>query len=284
MRRLVLLSSLAGAGLGIGLASSHAQYAYPPGGYRGIERDGVMTIAPDDDDQPTAALPRISLTVRSTGRKPGLATAVRPRRSGLSRRPHPNEARGYNPRERQAMPPAEPLPPPDRYGRPAYGAMPPYGEPYVPGADAPPPPPGYPPPGPYAVNPPADVLRPPQAIGAPTNLTTSCRPWRHRRAAAGRPAGSRKAQTACPAVQASGRPLSDQAAGRHHRHRYAEHVPLFREWRRALRSATASGLAGTASPGPAPRRSPAWRNGRTGKSAVGDDRAPALFAALHGGR
>jgi len=186
MRRLVLLSSLAGAGLGIGLASSHAQYAYPPGGYRGIERDGVMTIAPDDDDQPTA---QRRPGFRSPFDRPVESQALPPLsdRGGAAYpgAPYPNEARGYDPRERQAMPPAEPLPPPDRYGRPAYGAMPPYGEPYVPGAYAPPPPPGYglppgygappgygPPPGPYAVNPPADVLRPPQAIGAPTNLTT----------------------------------------------------------------------------------------------------------------
>ncbi len=49
MRRLVLLSSL--ATLGVALAEPvSAQYTYPPGGYRGVERNGVMTVDPDDDD------------------------------------------------------------------------------------------------------------------------------------------------------------------------------------------------------------------------------------------
>jgi lipoprotein-anchoring transpeptidase ErfK/SrfK len=152
MRRLFLLSSLAGAGLGIGLAAAQAQsqYSYPPGGYRGVERDGVMTIAPDDDDND---------------------------RPPVQRRAGPRSS--YDPPV-EALPPAEPLPPPDRYNRPAYGAMPPYNEPYVPSPYAPPPPPGYaapsgyaPAPGPYAVNPPEtrpDVPRPPQAVGAPANV------------------------------------------------------------------------------------------------------------------
>jgi lipoprotein-anchoring transpeptidase ErfK/SrfK len=112
----------------------------------------VIPAAPDDDDDiPTASPSRGNPAVESQALPP------------VS--------------ERGGAPyPGNPLP---RQERPAYGAMPPYGEPYIPGSYAPPPPPGYesspgyasappsgyaPPPGSYAATPP-DVPRPPQAVG-----------------------------------------------------------------------------------------------------------------------
>jgi lipoprotein-anchoring transpeptidase ErfK/SrfK len=160
MRRLVLLSSLVGVGLGFGLAQAAAQYSYPPAGYRGPAPGGAINAAPDDDDDddiPTA----------SPSRGSPVDSQALPPLSDRGGAPYPGS----------------PLP---RQDRPAYGAMPPYGETYVPSPYAPPPPPGYEPPpgyaaspayapppgypvpsGPYAATPP-DVPRPPQAVGAPT--------------------------------------------------------------------------------------------------------------------
>ena len=119
MRRLVLLSSL--ATLGVALAEPvSAQYTYPPGGYRGVERNGVMTVDPDDDDDDR--LP-----------PPGLATR-RPYDPSLG-----NQALPANERQRGAYPydlhprvsaPNGTLPPPpDRnYASPPPGYGPAYGE------------------------------------------------------------------------------------------------------------------------------------------------------------
>ena len=144
MRRLVLLSSLAVAGLGLGLAPAFAQYGYPPG-YRGMVPPAAYDD--DDDDAPTAS-----------------------------------HGRGGMPIESQALPPASergaggpyypgaPLP----QGRAAYGASPAHGDAYVPGEYAPPPPPGYaaapnyaPPQG-YA---PAPGYAPPPGYAAPSYAT-----------------------------------------------------------------------------------------------------------------
>ena len=155
MRRLVLLSSLAGLGIALSLASASAQFAYPPAGH--------VTAAPDDDDDlPTAS--------------PGYGNPVE------SRALPPVSERGGTPY------PGAPLP---SDGRAAYRTMPPRGEAYMPAPYAPSPPPGYdapagyaaapnyapppgysPPPG-YGTSPapygaaPIEAPRPPQAIGMP---------------------------------------------------------------------------------------------------------------------
>jgi lipoprotein-anchoring transpeptidase ErfK/SrfK len=156
MRRLFLLSSL--ATLGVAIAEPvWAQYSYPPGGYRGVERNGVMTF--DDDDDDDARLP-----------PPGIATQ-RPYNSAISSQPLPPP----NDRERGAFPydlhprvtaPAGALPPPpDRnYASPVPGG-PAYSEPPA-GYSAPPRTYGAQPPGAYGA-PTAYGTQPPTAYGAP---------------------------------------------------------------------------------------------------------------------
>ena len=156
MRRLVLVSSLAALGLSVAEPVS-AQYTYPQGGYRGVDRNGVMTYDPDDDDDDQPPPP--GATARpSYG--PSINSQPLPPVSG-QRAPYP-----YDTAPRMAAP-GQPLPPPpdrDYVARaPAYGAAPPppYGEP-APGYYAPPP--GVyapPPPGVYAPQPPQG------AYGAP---------------------------------------------------------------------------------------------------------------------
>ena len=161
MRRLVLLSSL--ATLGVAIAEPvWAQYTYPPGGYRGVERNGIMTIDPDDDDD---RLP-----------PPGLATR-RPYDPSISSQPlpPPNErgAYPYDLHPRVSAPTGTLPPPPERnYATPAPSYGPAYGEPPV-GYNAPPP--GVyapPPPGVYSTQPPvAYGAQPPAAYGAPPQGT-----------------------------------------------------------------------------------------------------------------
>lgn len=148
MRRLVLLSSLATLGFALAEPVS-AQYTYPPGGYRGVERDGVMAVDPDDDDD---RLP-----------PPGLATQ-RPYGSSISSEPlpPPNErgAYPYDLHPRVTGPAGSLPPPPERnYATPApnYGpayTQPPAGQPAPSGVYTPPPPGAY-------------GAQPPVAYGAP---------------------------------------------------------------------------------------------------------------------
>jgi lipoprotein-anchoring transpeptidase ErfK/SrfK len=170
MRHLVLVSSLAALGLSVAAAPVSAQYTYPPGGYRGVERDGVMVFDPDDDDE----LPPVS-------------AARRPQDSSIDRQPLAplNEReRARYPYEPRGAAPVDILPPPpDRnYATrpPGYGAMPPAAEPPAahytpppgvyappPGVYVPPPPGAYAPPPPGYVPPPAySVPRPPAPIEA----------------------------------------------------------------------------------------------------------------------
>jgi lipoprotein-anchoring transpeptidase ErfK/SrfK len=169
MRRLVLLSSL--ATLGVAIAEPvWAQYSYPPGGYRGGERNGVITLDDDDDDDDGRLPP------------PGIATQ-RPYDPSISSQQLPPA----NDRERGAYPydlhprvsaPAGTLPPPpDRnYASPAPGYGPAYRE--APAAYSPPPaaygaqPPvayGAQPPAAYGAQPPVayGAQQPPAAYGAP---------------------------------------------------------------------------------------------------------------------
>jgi lipoprotein-anchoring transpeptidase ErfK/SrfK len=166
MRRLVLLSSL--ATLGVALAEPvSAQYTYPPGGYRGVERNGVMTVDPDDDDDDR--LP-----------PPGLATR-RPYDPSLGNQALPaNEpprgAYPYDLHPRVSAPNGTLPPPPDRnYASPPPGYGPAYGErpagySAAPGAYPPPPAGAYnsQPPIAYGAQPPvAYGAQPPVAYGAP---------------------------------------------------------------------------------------------------------------------
>jgi lipoprotein-anchoring transpeptidase ErfK/SrfK len=161
MRRLILVSSLATFGLAIAEPVS-AQYTYPPGGYRGVDRNGVMTYDPDDDDDDR--LPPPGIARPSYG--PSINSQPLPPMSD-QRAPYPYDAAP------RAAAPGQPLPPPDRdyvARGPAYGAAPPppYGEP-APGYYAPPP--GVyapPPPGVYAPQPPQGAYgAPPPGAYAP---------------------------------------------------------------------------------------------------------------------
>jgi lipoprotein-anchoring transpeptidase ErfK/SrfK len=154
MRRLVLVSSLATFGLAIAEPVS-AQYGYPPAGYRGPDRNGVMTVDPDDDDD--AQLPPPGIAVRP-GYGPPISSQPLPP-AGEQRAPYP-----YDLAPRAAAP-GQPLPPPsDRdyaVRSPGYGGPPPpYGAP-APGYYGPPPGVYAPPPGVYGAPP------PPAAYGAP---------------------------------------------------------------------------------------------------------------------
>jgi lipoprotein-anchoring transpeptidase ErfK/SrfK len=164
MRRLVLVSSLATLGLAFA-GPALAQYTYPPGGYRGVERNGVMTVDPDDDERvpppgPAARRPY----------DPSINSQPLPPLNDRDRAPYPYDASS------RGAAPAETLPPPPDRGyvtrAPGYGAVPPYGEPPAgtyappPGVYASPPPPGPvyaapPPGGAYAPPPPGGVYAPP---------------------------------------------------------------------------------------------------------------------------
>jgi lipoprotein-anchoring transpeptidase ErfK/SrfK len=176
MRRLVLLSSLATLGVAFAVPVA-AQYSYPPGGYRGVERNGVMTVDPDDDDD---RLP-----------PPGLATRRPYDPAIISSQPLPPP----NERERGAFPydlhprvsgPAGSMPPPDRnYATPAPNYGPAYGEPLPgyalppPGVYAPPPPGAYGAPQPpvaYGTQPPAAYGAPPPGTYAPAASGPVMRP------------------------------------------------------------------------------------------------------------
>ncbi len=144
MRRLVLVSSL--AAFGFALAEPvWAQYSYPPGGYRGGDRNGVMSIDPDDDDD---RLPPPGPAARG-GYDPSVSNQPLP----------PTSERGnfpYDLHPRVSAPGTLPPPPDRNYGTRA--PTPGYGEP----------PPGVyaAPPGTYAP-PPAGYGAPPAVYGAP---------------------------------------------------------------------------------------------------------------------
>ena len=174
--RLVLIPSLATLSLVLAATSAAAQFTYPPGGYRGVERDGVMTAEPDFDERRQA--PRRQGTRQPYD--PLVESQPLPPVTEREAAPYPYEVRPG----RQAMPPLETLPPPpDRsYGArpPAYGAMPPYNEPAA-SAGA------YNgnayPDGAYSARPDDTRPRPPGAIegspytgGVPTNLAPGSRP------------------------------------------------------------------------------------------------------------
>jgi lipoprotein-anchoring transpeptidase ErfK/SrfK len=126
---------LAAAGLAamVGETASQAlppPYSYPPGGYRGVpDKDGVMTVDPDDDDQVERVIPpRRQPYLFSNPYDPRGDSAVQPvdpryDRDGL---PYPPDPRA----RRQAAPSQELIPatPQDRVLRRPYGAMPPYDE------------------------------------------------------------------------------------------------------------------------------------------------------------
>jgi lipoprotein-anchoring transpeptidase ErfK/SrfK len=180
MRRLVLLSSLATFGLAIAAPAS-AQYTYPPGGYRGVERNGVMVLDPDDDDDqlpPPAAVGR-PYNPAIGSENSSVSSNPLPPLSERERAPYPYEA---YPRAAAPMGPPAPVygsPPPGVYAPPppsgAYGAPPPgvYGAP-PPGVY------GAPPPGQYAPPPGYSGPRPPAPIEAgrsyPPGVTGSVAP------------------------------------------------------------------------------------------------------------
>ena len=109
------------------------------------------------------------------------------------------------------------------------------------------------------------------------------RTGKHVAPAGGHPSRNRTTQGTAAAVQTNHRRLPLQGAGRHHRGRYAEHVSLSDPRQRqgdALRHRRRPRglhLGGRRA------RHPDGRVARLA-SAGGDDRAPALSAALHGGR
>ncbi len=159
MRRLVLLSSLATLGVAIAEPVS-AQYTYPPGGYRGVERNGVMTLDEDDDDH---RLP-----------PPGIATQ-RPYDPSIGSQPLPppnDGVRGaypYDLHPRVSSPAGTLPPPPDRnYASPPPGYGPAYGEPPAAYAS---------PPGAYGARPPvAYGAQPPVAYGAQPPVAYGAQP------------------------------------------------------------------------------------------------------------
>lgn len=169
MRRLVLVSSLAALGLAIAEPVS-AQYTYPQGGYRGVDRNGVMTYDPDDDDDDQ--LPPPGATARPSYGSSINSQPLPP--VSDQRAPYP-----YDTAPRMAAPGQALPPPPDRdyvARAPAYGAAPPppYGEPATgyyappPGVYAPPPPGVYapqPPQGAYGAPPPPAAYAPPAQGG-----------------------------------------------------------------------------------------------------------------------
>jgi lipoprotein-anchoring transpeptidase ErfK/SrfK len=166
MRRLVLVSSLATFGFALAEPVS-AQYTYPPGGPRGVERGGVIAVDPDDDD---ASLPPPGVTTR------------RPYDPAIGSQPLPPvQGRGAYPYDLhpRVSAPAEILPPPpDRsYVTRAPGYGPGYGEP-PPGVYAPPPPGVYapPPPGVYAPPPPSVYGGPPPGTYSPATNPYAARP------------------------------------------------------------------------------------------------------------
>ena len=165
MRRLVLLSSL--ATLGVAIAEPvWAQYSYPPGGYRGVERNGVMTLDDDDDRLPP----------------PGLATR-RPYDPSIGSQPLPppnDRERGafpYDLHPRVAAPTGTLPPPPDRnYASPPPGYGPAYNEPPA-GYSAPPAAYGAQPPAAYGAQPPvAYGAQPPVAYGAQPPVAYGAQP------------------------------------------------------------------------------------------------------------
>jgi lipoprotein-anchoring transpeptidase ErfK/SrfK len=177
MRRLVLVSSLATLGFAVAVPA-WAQYSYPPSGYRGADRNGVIAIDPDDDDDrlppPGPAIGRgygssvDSQQLPPPGERGAYPYDLHPRVTAPagavppSDRSYATGSPGYGepPATYYTPPPGVYAPPPPAYGAqqpPAYGTQPPaaYGAP----------PPGtYAPPagGPYAARP--DVPRPPMSI------------------------------------------------------------------------------------------------------------------------
>jgi len=177
MRRLVLVSSLAM----LGFAAAEpvwAQYAYPPSGYRGADRNGVISVDPDDDDDM-----RLPPPGPAAGRTYGSTIDSQPLPPASERGAYP-----YDLHPRVTAPAGALPPPPDRnyatsspgYGGPsaayynpppgvyapppAYGAQPPIYGAQPPAAYGAPPPGTYAPPaaGSYAARP--DIPRPPAAI------------------------------------------------------------------------------------------------------------------------
>ncbi|MFZ5692174.1 MAG: L,D-transpeptidase family protein [Pseudomonadota bacterium] len=152
MRRLVLVSSL--ATLGLALAEPvWAQYGYPPSGYRGADRNGVIAVDPDDDDVMRLPPPGPAL-----GRSNGSSIYAEPLPPAGERGAYP-----YDLHPRVTAPAGTLPPPPDRnYATTSPG----YGEP--PAASYNPPPGVYAPPPAYGGQPPAYGAQPPAAYGAPS--------------------------------------------------------------------------------------------------------------------
>src|SRR5215472_11414022 len=218
------------------------------------------------------------------GYRPSVADADDNQLYDLQGRPLPPAAVGP-----QATEPAAPAP---RYGNtsPVYpdeAALPP-----PPGAYREPPQQGSPP-APYGYERPAAAAQP----AAPADQPRADRRWPSRTecdgngarfahrggAAAGGAARDRPEEATAAAVPSHACRLPHQGTGRHDHHRHAEHLPLSRP-----RPGQGAALRG----GRRPRGLHLVRRGKSVEdggmarldSAGGDDRAPALSAALHGRR
>lgn len=151
MRRLVLATSLATFGFAVA-EPVWAQYAYPPSGYRGADRNGVIAVDPDDDDDM-----RLPPPGPAAGRTYGATIDSQPLPPAGERGAYP-----YDLHPRVTAPAGALPPPPDRNyatSSPGYGGPP--------AAYYNPPPGVYAPPPAYGSQPPVYGAQPPAAYGAP---------------------------------------------------------------------------------------------------------------------